>query len=558
MFADWFVPYLSKLSEQPVAQGVLAALATFVLEDPTTVGCGLLVADGRMAFLTALLGVWLGIAVGDVGLFGLGRLAGPRVIGRGPLRKERVDRASAWFNNNLVLAILVSRFVPGMRFPTYVGAGVLKASFLRFTVVAVAASLVWTSLLLAVTVELGERVLPLLGRYRWPVAVAGLLALFLFQRRLSQVVEQRSGGKEENQSEVSWFEFWPPVVFYAPIALYWTYLAVRFKGTLLPTVANPSIFTGGLIGESKDQILGLVPERHREWVAPWVTIIRGEDLGESLAAARTQMSSADLDYPVVAKPDLGQRGDGVRPIHDEVELKEYLVGFPVDEKLILQELVGFDVTESSCREGFAEAGVLYWRLPDEQNGRVFSITLKKFPFCEGDGQSTIRELIAADPRASRLSAVYCRRFEDELDRIPARGERFPLVFSGNHCQGAIFKNGTELKTQELEARFDEIARSMPEFYFGRFDVRFESLEQFLRGKAFKIVEVNGASAEATHIWDASISLTEAYRVLQKQFHALFEISARNRARGYRPMAIKTFLSQVIAYGKLAKRYPETR
>jgi len=59
---------------------LLAALATFILEDPTTIACGLLVADGRMLFSTAMIGVASGIAIGDIGLYAIGRWAGPRAV----------------------------------------------------------------------------------------------------------------------------------------------------------------------------------------------------------------------------------------------------------------------------------------------------------------------------------------------------------------------------------------------------------------------------------------------------------------------------------------------
>ena len=58
---------------------------------------------------------------------------------------------------------------------------------------------------------------------------------------------------------------------------------------------------------------------------------------------------------------------------------------------------------------------------------------------------------------------------------------------------------------------------MPEFYFGRFDIRFKSIDALCRGEGFQILEVNGASAEAIHIWDPEQTVRETYRVLFEQF-----------------------------------------
>ena len=151
--------------------------------------------------------------------------------------------------------------------------------------------------------------------------------------------------------------------------------------------------------------------------------------------------------------------------------------------------------------------------------------------------------------------LYFRRHAGELLRVLAEGENFPLVFAGNHAQGAVFKDGTAHATPELLARMHEIACSIPEFYFGRFDLRFESLELLLRGEGFRIVELNGAGAEATHIWDADAKLGAAYKTLFDQWRILFEIGAENRRRGHAPAPAAQILRDFRAYRKIVKLYP---
>lgn len=555
---EFFNELITKLAGTPWLQGVVAALATFILEDPTTVGAGLLVADGKMAFCTAFFGVSAGIALGDLGLYGCGRLMGPKLAGKGPLTPERLQRAERWFQRNVVQAVVFSRFVPGMRLPTYFGAGMLKAPFWRFAATAIVASVVWTMILLTATVSVGRQILPILGRWRWPVALLALVLMILLQRRAGSGATTGSRSGPDEEPVVSFFEFWPPWLFYMPVALKWFQLAVRHRGLLLPTAANPSIEGGGFIGESKSEILDFVPVANRRWVARWISAHGGNDATTVWEA----MTSAGFDFPAVAKPDVGQRGDGVRPVRDLDELKVYLESFPEGEKLIVQEFAGGGIATNSDDQplGFSdirEAGVMWWRRPDQDQGRISSITLKSSPDVVGDGHRTLEALINLDLRAHNLARVYKNRHRAELSRVLDSGEVFPLVFAGNHCQGAVFRDGTSLLTPALTDRIEGIARSIPEFWFGRFDVRFDNLDDLLEGEDFKIIEINGASAEATHIWDASISLSEAYRVLFEQFEVLFEIGAENRLRGFNPVSLRRFLGDWQAYRKMVKRYPET-
>jgi membrane protein DedA with SNARE-associated domain len=555
---------LARLAEDPFLQGLVAALATFVLEDPVTVGCGLLVADQRMAFATALIGVSLGIAVGDVGLYGIGRLTGP-VVGRWRLvSQQRLDRASGWFKRNLISAVLLSRFVPGMRLPTYIAAGILKAPLWRFTAVAVGASLVWTFLLLRITVVAGETIWPLLGRMRWPVAAAAVVMLVVVQRRAARRLDRAS---QADDQVLSRFELWSPWLFYIPVALYSGWLAIRYRGLMLPTVANPSIYSGGLIGESKSQILDLVPPEQRHWIAAY-TVLESPPISEPeelLAAARRALAAAGLTLPVVAKPDMGQRGAGVQPIRTDQELSAYLQDFPPGRKLLLQEMAGTDPRPADrlvqiperLRQA-REAGALYIRFPEAEQGTIFSLTLKLFPEVVGDGIHTLTELIDADPRAHHLREIYLHRHQAQHDRVLADGERLRLVFAGNHCQGAIFRNGTALVTDRLRQRIDEICSAIPGFHFGRLDLLFDDLGQLLDGEGFKIVEINGAGAEATHIWDASVSLGEAYQTLFRQYRMLFAIGAANRRLGHRPLRLVQLLRDIVEYRRIARLYPVTQ
>lgn len=550
-----FQKIMAELGAHPWMQGVALALSTFILEDPATIAAGLLVADARLGFQTAFIGLAAGIAVGDLGLYGIGRIFGPSLIGKGPLSVERYKKASSWFGRNVIQAVFLSRFVPGMRLPTYVAAGILRAPFCSFLASAILASLGWVFLLLHLTVAFGEDVAPLLGRWRWQVGGMAILVFILLQRRMAGRMM-----KEDRERLVSSFEFWPPWLFYIPVFLYWIRLALRYRSLSLPTAANPGIFMGGFIGESKSEILDLVPLELRNLVAEWICLRRREatEVSEDeLGMALREMRDARLGFPVVAKPDVGQRGAGVQRLDGPDELRTYIRAFPPGERFLLQELAGGGVLEPQ-EPGFStEAGVMWWRRPGSAQGEIPSITLKVFPVLKGNGRSRLKALIDADPRARRLADIYGARHREQLERVPDEGELIPLVFSGNHCQGTIFKDGTSLLRPKLAARIEEIASAIPGFDFGRFDIRFDVLEDFLRGENFKIIEINGASAEATHIWDAEMTLIEAYRVLFEQFRVLFEIGDARRQQGYAPVGLRALLAETLRYRRRSARYPET-
>ena len=362
---------------------------------------------------------------------------------------------------------------------------------------------------------------------------------------------------DQSGAPLSFFEFWPMWAFYPPVFLYALWLMLRYRGILLPTVANPSFPGGGFFGESKAEILDLAVRHAPEWVAAFVRLDRAVDsagpagaparLEADLQTALIRLARAGLVLPVVAKPDLGCRGAGVQLVRTVEQLRSYLAGFPAGARLLLQRYVPFE----------GEAGVFYCRHPGEPRGRIISITLKYFPYVYGDARRTLRQLILDDPRAGKLPHLYLKRHAARLDEVPAAGQAVRLAFAGSHSRGAIFRNGTHLVTPAMETRFDAIARSLPEFYFGRFDIRFEEFAQVQAGEAFTIVEANGAGAESTHIWDRRTGLLRAWRDLMLQYRLLFQIGRANRDRGFKPLGLAEFRRWHKREKELTPLYPPT-
>ncbi len=338
---------------------------------------------------------------------------------------------------------------------------------------------------------------------------------------------------------VSRFEFWPGWLFYLPVVLQWIWLGLRYGDMSLPTAANPSIELGGLCGESKSAILDLAGPAARPWIAQYVTLHAGMDDAIQLAEA------SGFGWPMVVKPDVGCNGNGVRLVANPIDLAAAVAAFPPGVRLLLQRYVPDP----------GEAGLFYIRHPGEAVGRLTSVTLKQQPTVTGDGRSTLEALIHADPRAGRVAHLYLARLARRLSEVPAAGAVVPLVFTGNHCKGAIFLNGADRITPALTRQVDEIARAIPGFYFGRIDVRYASEAALRLGQSFTILEVNGAGSEAIHIWDARCTLREAYTAQFAHYRAAWEIGRENRANGCRPSGLRTMYRAWRRQTRLMASYP---
>jgi len=330
-------------------------------------------------------------------------------------------------------------------------------------------------------------------------------------------------------------------------------MSVRYRSLTLPTVSNPLIETGGMWGESKSNIMMSVDESQRRWIADFVTLHRdGADADADADIAGKLMEDRGIRFPVVVKPDIGWQGYGVRLVEDENHLRQYLSSFPHNEKLLLQRPVPYD----------GEAGIFYYKIPGEKTGHILSLTLRYFPFVVGDGKSTIMELIQSNPRSKLKKGYYLGKnsshlgFDKQfLEQVPCDRELVRLSFIGSIRVGGLYRDASDLITPELTFRFDEIARSIPEFYYGRFDIRFKSTDLLKKGEGFYIIEINGAGSEAIHAWDPEVPIFRLYRELFKTQSLLFKIADKNRARGYKPDSLVKFLRAAFHQNKLINQYP---
>ncbi|KEI69754.1 hypothetical protein [Endozoicomonas elysicola] len=352
---------------------------------------------------------------------------------------------------------------------------------------------------------------------------------------------------EQVKKPISFFEFWPGYLFYIPVAFQWLWNAIRFQGLGLPLIANPSIPLSGMVGESKSGVFSKASGAAKDRIAPWVLLDDWENTDQGASRAQRLFKHAGLSFPLVAKPDIGCRGAGVQLIRSKAELVAYIEKFPSDGHILFQQLVPYE----------AEAGIFYIRYPGTENGEIISITLKYQPYVIGNGQNTLEELISMDPRAGQLKHLYLPRHRDRLQDVLPHGQPFRLAFTGSHSRGCIFRDGRKFITPELTRAFDRLCNDLPEFYYGRFDVRFKDIDSLMKGQDYYILEINGASSEAAHIWDCRGSLADAFKTLFFQYRTLFKLGAINRRRGFSSPPLRQLIGAWRREKKLVSCYPET-
>jgi len=517
---------------------LLIALATLVSEDLTCIATGVLIAQGKLSFAEGTAACLGGIFGGDMLLFLAGRLVGRRALRWPPFARvlppTQVERGASWLERRGLVVIFLSRFTPGLRLATYFAAGLLPTSLATFTIYFLLAAAVWTPILVgAASVFGGELLRGIFAQgSKTMAAFAAVFALLAVLIRLVRPLTTFAGRRRllGFLARIVRWEFWPPWAAYAPLVPYLLYLALRHRSLTLFTAANPGIASGGFVGESKSRILSHLSVCEGA-VAEFALIPEALDPAGRVQAAQRFLNENGVDYPVVLKSDVGERGSGVAVLRTTAELEAYLQFAPADT-IIQRHIPG------------AEFGVFYYRFPHERRGRIFSITEKLFPQVKGDGRSTLRELILRDARAVCMATAYEKVAKRPLDEIPADGEAVQLVELGSHCRGAVFLDAAWLKTTALEDAIDRVSQAHLGFYFGRFDIRTPSVEAFREGRSFRVIELNGVSAEATHIYDPAVSLWEAYRVMFQQWKIAFAIGAANRERGVQPMGISALLRLV--------------
>jgi hypothetical protein len=309
------------------------------------------------------------------------------------------------------------------------------------------------------------------------------------------------------------WEYWSFHVIYMPVYPIFILLCLRARSFFFYAAANPKIKNGGFLGESKKEIYKLVPEA----LQPRTIFFPHNSEPESVLE---QLIHKDFHFPLIGKPDIGGRGRGIKKLDDARSVIAYVSVVPFD--FHIQEFITYD----------NEAGIFYYRYPQDKLGKISGIVHKEFLKVIGDGMHSIRNLLKENPRGI-LQLPQLEINEPEiLSLVLPAGEIFTVSHYGNHARGALFLDDSKSVSDALTKVIDEICQHIPEFYFGRLDIRYESKALLEQGKSFIILEVNGAGSEPTHIYDPSHSIFFAWKEIIRHWILLLKISIANHRRGH--------------------------
>jgi len=315
------------------------------------------------------------------------------------------------------------------------------------------------------------------------------------------------------------WEYWSFHAVYLWVYPVWFFLCARSRSFFFFSASNPSIENGGFLMESKKKIYDILPPA---LYPKTILVIPAESADQLIHKVR----SGNFSYPLIAKPDIGGKGRGVKKIYSEQELVEYIKRFPFE--MLVQEFVPYD----------EEIGVFYYRYPDQSEGNISGIVGKHFLAVKGDGKSTIEVLLRKEKRFILQLPSLTELLGDQLHKVLAKGEEKLLVPYGNHARGALFVDNTHWIDEKFVESINAICKQIPGFYFGRLDIRYRSLEKLKEGKEFSLIEVNGAGSEPTHMYDPRNSIFKAWKEIIRHWIILWRISEGNHQRGVRYLSRK--------------------
>ncbi len=489
----------------------------------------------------------LGVFIGDIILYGLGKSA--RKLSKTKYfcfihkyiyktqRKKKFD-VTKFTGFDQFLAF--TRFIPGSRIPTYIYCGISNYPFFKFCAVLLASSLFYSSVGLLI---LKMFYLGIDNETFWKtkllIAFLSAFLTILFLNISIKILKLKLTYSEIIRPLKVYLlrycklEFWPSFILYAPFAPYFIYLFLKYGGTKTILSTNPSIKMSGLIGELKSDIdifLSKYIKNQR---------IKTFKLDEkTLPFAKKIMSENKLSFPVIIKPDSGMRGAGVKIIKTENELEEILN--KTEEKQVLQEFCDFK----------NEWGIYYYRFPNAQSGKIFSVTVKEKPLITGDGKLSLYKLVLSDQRLCQRFDIIFKECNLSPHYIPKVNEKVQLVNKGNHSKGCIFLDGSEwVKNSQLK-NVQWVLDQLEGFYVGRIDIKFRDLESLSCGE-FKIIEINGAGAESSNFYDPKFSVKEAYKIIKEQWTIIFQVGHMNRKLGKETKkSIWNLFSEIIQYRRM--------
>lgn len=300
------------------------------------------------------------------------------------------------------------------------------------------------------------------------------------------------------------YEYWPWWMLYTFVLPYYLYLSAKARNIFFFSNVNPSIMHGGFKNYDKLKVQELIPSHY---VPYSLRVEPNKPVSSRLK---------DVILPVIAKPINGERGRLIKILHSKNELDNFIN--KIDESYIIQEFI----------QASNEATILWVNHP-RKGKMITSFTTKEFLKVVGSGKDTVKQLLLKNPRF----ALQLKRLEKEisLETILPKDQKLIIEQIGNHCRGTRFINSNHLIDQRLIEVFSNISDQIPDLHYGRYDFKYNTMEELYQGHHIKILELNGVSSDPVHIFDQKTGLLQSIKDICIHLQILYDISVGNLLKG---------------------------
>ncbi|MFZ2150794.1 MAG: hypothetical protein WAZ12_00540 [Candidatus Absconditicoccaceae bacterium] len=314
------------------------------------------------------------------------------------------------------------------------------------------------------------------------------------------------------------WEFRPGNISDIPVYIYYLYLVIKSGSLFFFSNINPCMQFSGFSGTSKYDDL----KKFNKSMTPQTIFIK---YGEPITDILNKIKKSGMQYPLIAKPDLGRTGRDIMKLNNTDDAQSYLSY--IKEDFLIQEFIDYPM----------EFGIFYYRFPDQNLGRISGITQKCFMFIKGDGKQKFSELVMNHPRARFYYRDLKLKYNKKRNDIIEKGKEIQLNYIGNHVRGSVFYDKSYLNNDKLEKVFDDLSKSLNGFYFGRYDIKVNNIQDLYTGN-FKIIEVNGIGSLPVHNLDPDYGMINAYKEIFRHREIIYKISKINYKKGYKYLTIK--------------------
>ncbi len=190
--------FLQYFMANPMLLAVGLIIATFILEDAATTAGAFLASQAVMPVWLAFGAIIGGIIIGDTVIYMIGNLARnhPRI--KDFLKKRNLIPDTEIIDRHMAIAVVTARFLPGLRFPTYIMAGFLRMSFPLYMGIIVIAIGIWTTLLFWLVYQIGEAITHIPAYYMVGVYLGVIIAIYFLMPKIIKCMKAK---REEKNLE---------------------------------------------------------------------------------------------------------------------------------------------------------------------------------------------------------------------------------------------------------------------------------------------------------------------------------------------------------------------